>query len=240
MRLTDFSTLTFDCYGTLIDWESGIMAGLKPLIDQMDGRLDRDAILQAHALEESTQQRTTPSMLYSDLLATVYRNLADEWALSVTADEAAIYGKSIEHWPAFADSVDALAYLKQHFKLVILSNVDRASFAQSNVRLGVTFDAIYTAEDVGFYKPSDRNFEYMIEQLAAREIAKGDILHTAESMFHDHAPANRHGLHNCWIYRRHDQKGFGATRDPGEMPHVDFRFDSMAVLVAAHQAGLAG
>ena len=77
MRLTDFSTLTFDCYGTLIDWESGIMAGLKPLIDQLGGRLDRDAILQAHARQESTQQRTTPSMLYSDLLATVYRNLAD-------------------------------------------------------------------------------------------------------------------------------------------------------------------
>ena len=216
------------------------MAGLKPLIDQMDGRFDRDAILQAHARQESMQQRTTPSMLYSDLLATVYRNLADEWALSVTADEAAIYGASVEHWPAFADSVDALTYLKQHFKLVILSNVDRASFAQSNARLGVTFDAIYTAEDVGFYKPSDRNFEYLIEQLAARDIAKGDILHTAESMFHDHAPSNRHGLHNCWIYRRHDQKGFGATRDPGVMPHVDFRFDSMADLVAAHQAELAG
>ena len=240
MRLTDFSTLTFDCYGTLIDWESGIMAGLKPLIDKMDGLLDRDAILQAHARQESTQQRTTPSMLYSDLLATVYRNLADEWALSVTADEAAIYGASVEHWHAFADSVDALAYLKQHFKLVILSNVDRASFAQSNARLGVTFDAIYTAEDVGFYKPSDRNFEYMIEQLAARDIAKGDILHTAESMFHDHAPANRHGLANCWIYRRHADEGFGATMNPGDMPSYDFRFTSMAAMVEAHKAELAG
>lgn len=240
MRLTDFSTLTFDCYGTLIDWESGIMAGLKPLIDKMDGLLDRDAILQAHARQESTQQRTTPSMLYSDLLATVYRNLADEWALSVTADEAAIYGASVEHWPAFADSVDALAYLKQHFKLVILSNVDRASFAHSNARLGVTFDAIYTAEDVGFYKPSDRNFEYMIEQLAARDIAKGDILHTAESMFHDHAPANRHGLANCWIYRRHADQGFGATMNPGDMPSYDFRFTSMAAMVEAHKAELAG
>jgi 2-haloalkanoic acid dehalogenase type II len=240
LRLTDFSTLTFDCYGTLIDWESGIMAGLKPLIDQMDGRLDRDAILQAHARQESTQQRVTPSMRYSDLLATVYRNLAAEWGLPVTPDEAAIYGASVEHWPAFADSAEALAYLKQHFNLVILSNVDRASFAYSNARLGITFDEIYTAEDAGSYKPSDRNFEYMIEQLAARDIAKGEILHTAESMFHDHAPANRHGLHNCWIYRRHDQKGFGATRDPGDMPHVDFRFDSMADLVAAHQAELAG
>ena len=129
MRLTDFSTLTFDCYGTLIDWESGITAGLKPLTDQLDGRLDRDAILQAHARQESTQQRITPSMRYSDLLATVYRNLAAEWGLPVTPDEAAIYGASVEHWPAFADSAGALAYLKQHFNLVILSNVDRASLS---------------------------------------------------------------------------------------------------------------
>ena len=137
------------------------MAGLKPLIDQLDGRLDRDAILQAHARQESTQQRTTPSMLYSDLLATVYRNLADEWALSVIADEAAIYGASVEHWPAFADSVDALAYLKQHFKLVILSNVEaearrRIRQVAALVQLAddlPTGDAISLPADVGRRPP---------------------------------------------------------------------------------------
>ena len=244
MRLSDFSTLTFDCYGTLIDWESGIIAGLKSLTDRMvgpDGTApDRDIILQAHARLESTQQRYNPSQRYSNLLATVYRRLAEEWGLHVTLDEAAAYGASVQHWPAFPDSAVALAYLKDHFRLVILSNVDNASFAFSNMRLGVDFDAIYTAEDVGSYKPSDRNFDYMLDGLAAQGIARTDILHTAESMFHDHEPANRHGLHNCWIYRRHDKQGFGATRDPGDMPAFDFRFNSMAEMVAAHQAEQAG
>ena len=96
MRLSDFSTLTFDCYGTLIDWESGIIAGLKSLTDRMAGpdgtAPDRDIILQAHARLESTQQRYNPSQRYSDLLATVYRRLAEEWGLHVTLDEAAAYG----------------------------------------------------------------------------------------------------------------------------------------------------
>ena len=244
MRLSDFSTLTFDCYGTLIDWESGIIAGLKPLTDRMvnvHGCVpDRDTVLEAHARLESAQQHYNPSQRYSDLLTTVYRRLAEEWGMHVTLDEAAAYGASVQHWPAFPDSTAALAYLKHHFRLVILSNVDNASFAFSNTRLGVDFDAIYTAEDVGSYKPSYQNFDYMLNSLAAQGVARTDILHTAESMFHDHAPANRHGLHNCWIYRRHDKQGFGATRDPGDMPDFDFCFNSMAEMVVAHQAEQAG
>ena len=122
--------------------------------------------------------------------------------------------------------------------LHILSNVDRESFAASNEKLQVAFDAIYTAEDVGAYKPSDRNFDYMLEKLGSLGIGQQDILHTAESMFHDHGPANRHGLASCWIYRRYDQEGFGATMHPGEMPNYDFRFNSMADLVKAHQEAL--
>ena len=99
----------------------------------------------------------------------------------------------------------------------------------------VDFDAVYTAEDVGSYKPSGRNFDYMLKKLRTIGIAKQQVLHTAESLFHDHAPANRHGLASCWIYRRHDQPGFGATMNPGETPHYDFRFNSMADLVTAHQ-----
>ena len=243
MRVSDFSTLTFDCYGTLIDWESGMVAGLKPLTDKVAAQrgtpLTRNEILEAHARQESTHQRQTPSKLYSDLLACVYRRLAEEWGVAVSWDEAMTYGHSVEHWPAFPDSAAALAYLKQHFKLVILSNVDNASFAHSNAKLGVDFDAIYTAQDVGSYKPDDANFTYMLAQLETLGIAKSDILHTAESMFHDHGPANQHGLKNCWIYRRYEQDGFGATMDPGAMPAYDFRFNSMADLVAAHQAELA-
>ena len=122
---------------------------------------------------------------------------------------------------------------------MILSNVDNASFAYSNAKLGVEFDAIYTAEDVGSYKPDEANFTYMLSQLEMLGITPDQVLHTAESMFHDHAPANRHGLRNCWIYRRHADEGFGATMHPGDMPTYDFRFNSMADMVAAHRAEMA-
>ena len=235
MKLSDFSVLTFDCYGTLIDWESGMIEGLGPLTDQLKNPLNRDQILQAHARHESGQQLQTPGMKYSELLAVVYKRLAEEWEIAVSWEECITYGQSVKNWPAFQDSADALAYLKEHFKLVILSNVDNQSFASSNAKLGVKFDAIYTAEDIGSYKPAARNFEYMISHLQNMGVEKQSILHTAESLFHDHQPANTFGLNTCWIFRRHAQSGFGATRDPCEMPDIDFRYNSMAELATAHQ-----
>lgn len=240
MKLTDFKALTFDCYGTLIDWESGMIEGLAPLTSRVAKPLGRNLILEAHARHESSQQNWTPAMRYRDLLPIVYKRLAEEWNVTVTPEECAAYGQSVKNWPAFADSAGALQYLKKHYKLVILSNVDNESFAASNQKLGVDFDAIYTAEDIGSYKPSNRNFEYMFDKLKTLGIEKHDILHTAESMFHDHAPANRHGLANCWIYRRHAQEGFGATMNPGDMPRTTFRFNSMADLAKAHQEALRG
>jgi 2-haloalkanoic acid dehalogenase type II len=240
MNLTDFKVLTFDCYGTLIDWETGMVAGLAPLTDRLGRELTRNEILEAHALYESSQQCQTPTKRYQELLATVYRRLAEGWGLSVSWDECLRYGRSIKDWPAFPDSAEALQYLKQYYQLVILSNVDNDSFAASNSKLGVEFDAIYTAEDIGSYKPADANFEYMLTMLQNRGVGKAEILHTAESLFHDHAPANRHELKSCWIYRRHGQEGFGATMPPGEMPRYDFRFTSMAELVEAHQAEIKG
>jgi 2-haloacid dehalogenase len=240
MKLTDFKALTFDCYGTLIDWESGMVEALKPLARRVGREVSRDKILQAHARHESSQQLQTPTKAYRDLLPIVYKRLAEEWGVSATWDECVGYGRSVRDWPAFVDSAAALQYLKKHYKLVILSNVDNESFAGSNKKLQVEFDAIYTAEDVGAYKPSDRNFEYLVTNLKTLGIEKHQILHTAESLFHDHGPANRHGLASCWIYRRFDQKGFGATMHPGDMPKYDFRFDSMAELVEAHQGELRG
>ena len=239
MKLSDFKALTFDVYGTLIDWESGMVEGLKPLTDKLSRHLSRDDILEAHAYYESTTQKWTPSKVYSDLLAVVYRRLAEEWNVETSWEECQAYGLSVRQWPAFDDSREALAYLKQHYKLIVLTNTDNQSFQGSNARLGVHFDGVYTAEDIGSYKPADRNFEYMLETLARQGIQKSEILHTAESMFHDHAPANKHGLKNCWIYRRHDKEGFGATMNPGDMPTYDFRFNSMADLVKAHQQELA-
>ncbi len=235
MKLTDFRVLTFDCYGTLIDWESGIHAALQPLLRQ--GRLDlpRDAVLETFARHESAQEAETPGMVYSELLATVHRRLARDW--SVPADEEAhrCFGASVPNWPVFPDSQSALQYLKRHYKLVILSNVDRESFKGSNRRLGVDFDAVYTAQDVGSYKPNPANFQYMLDHLAKLGYAKGDILHTAQSLFHDHAPAKRFGLASAWIDRRHDKGGWGATMPPPDGARYDFRFPSLAAMAQAHE-----
>jgi len=240
MKISDYKALTFDVYGTLIDWESGMVAGLKPLTERVSRSLSRDDILEAHAHFESSTQRQTPAKVYSQLLAVVYKRLSEEWGVPASWEDCLTYGRSVEHWPAFPDSAEALTYLKQHYKLVVLTNCDNASFAYSNAKLQVTFDAAYTAEDIGSYKPNPRNFEYMLENLARLGVEKHEILHTAESMFHDHGPANEFGIDNCWIYRRHDQKGFGATMNPGDMPSYGVVFNSMAEMVEAHKAELAG
>jgi len=228
MSLRDYKILTFDVYGTLIDWESGMVAGLEPLTSRLSQELTRDQILEAHAFHESMTQLWTPAKPYRQLLATVYRRLAEEWDLKVDWDECLTYGRSVERWPAFPDSVEALAYLREHYTLSVLTNTDNASFAHSHAKLGNTIDLIYTAEDVGSYKPSDRNFNYLRDMLVRKGFETQDVLHVAESLFHDHVPGNRHDLTSCWIYRRYDQTGFGATMDPGQMPRIDYRFNSMA------------
>lgn len=238
--LSDFEALTFDVYGTLIDWESGMIEGLKPLTDRLDHELDRNAILQAHAYHESTAQRWTPAKRYRELLPAVYRRLAEEWGIAVTWDECLTYGRSVDHWPAFPDSADALQELKRHYKLFVLTNTDNESFSHANAKLGAPFDGIYTAEDIGSYKPDPRNFKYMLQMLKRLGIDKSKVLHVAESLFHDHEQANAFGLANCWIYRRHDQEGFGATMTPGVTPTTTFRFDSMADLVSVHRFDSSG
>jgi 2-haloalkanoic acid dehalogenase type II len=240
MRLSDFSVLTFDCYGTLIDWETGMVNALQPLAARARRDLGRDDILMAHARHESSQQRATPALAYSRLLAVVYKRLGEEWGVPASWEDCLAYGRSVRDWPAFADSAAALQYLKQHYRLVVLSNVDNESFAFSNARFEVAFDAVYTAEDIGSYKPDARNFAYMLDKLATLGVQPSQVLHTAESLFHDHQQANAFDLASCWIHRRHDQQGFGATMDPGEMPRIDFRFTGMAELARAHQAEAGG
>jgi 2-haloacid dehalogenase len=235
MRLTDFKVLTFDCYGTLIDWESGITKALQPLFAQADKALSRDQVLEAFGRHETAQQSETPSMIYSELLAVVHSRLAREWGIQPHTSESKAFGRSVPDWPAFADSPAALQYLKKHYKLAILSNVDRESFQVSNGRLQVEFDYIFTAQDIGSYKPNPRNFEYLIEKLGDEGFQKNEILHTAESLYHDHLPANKAGLASAWIYRRHAQIGFGATHPPEAMPRYDFQFKSMEELTKAHQ-----
>ena len=241
MQLTDFAVLSFDCYGTLIDWESGIYAALQGLRVRAGVPDDRDRVLEAFARHESRQQAETPDMLYPDLLSAVYRALADEWGVAVDEGAARSFGRTVPDWPAFADSPDSLAYLKQHYRLVILSNVDRASFQGSAARLGVAFDAVYTAQDIGCYKPNPDAFRYLIRRVGEDfGIAKDGILHTAQSLFHDHVPADRLGLATNWIDRRGDRPGHGATMAPAEPVQVDFRFPSLAAFAAQHQSIVKG
>jgi 2-haloacid dehalogenase len=236
MRLSDFSTLTFDCYGTLIDWETGIYDALAPWLERAGVSVERDRLLEAFAQLESAQQAATPALRYPELLVKVHSALADRFGVAPDAQAAAAFGHSVGDWPAFPDSAEELAYLKQHFQLVILSNVDRASFARSNQKLGVAFDAICTAEDIGSYKPDPRNFEYLLRHLADRGTGKEQILHTAESLYHDHIPASRLGLATCWIHRRAGRQGHGATRVPDAEVRPDFRFESLGAMAAAHRA----
>lgn len=239
MRLADFKVLSFDCYGTLIDWETGIWNALQPLLRATGHGIAREQALADFGSIEPVVEHEHPSLLYRDLLSKVHEALASHWKIASTSALDTAFGHSIPDWPAFSDTPDALARLKQHFKLVILSNVDRQSFAATNRRLGVTFDAICTAEDIGSYKPDTRNFEYLLDNVRRLGHGKQDLLHVAQSLFHDIVPTERLGIHRCWINRRGDTgTGTGATKGVARMPALDFTFPSLCALADAHKAGL--
>ena len=233
MRLPDFKALSFDCYGTLIDWETGLVEALRPL---RENGASAEEILDAYGPIEHEIEVEQPGLPYSQLLERVHERLSDRFGVEPDEVEAAKFGASVGDWPAFPDTAEALRYLKQHFKLIILSNVDRLSFAGSNQRLGVEFDHIFTAQDIGSYKPDLRNFEYLLSHLAADGIEKGELLHVAQSLFHDHVPANQMGIASAWIDRRAGKPGGGATVTPDPMPHYDFRFTTLGELAEAHRA----
>jgi len=234
MRLADFDALTFDCYGTLIDWERGILAELRPWATPTG--LSDDAILEAFGAEESRCEAATPDKPYPAVLADVYRALGRRWGLKMNEVAPIAFGGSVGRWPAFPDSAEALAYLQRRFKLVILSNVDRSSFARSNAKLQVDFDLVLTAQDVGSYKPDRRNFERLLTELAGLGIAKDRILHVAQSLFHDVAPAKALGLSTVWVNRRKGRPGGGATPPAAGDATPDLEVASMAELADRHRA----
>jgi 2-haloacid dehalogenase len=234
MLLSQFKALSFDCYGTLIDWETGIVEALGPLSERAG--VSAEELLTAYGPIEHEVEEAYPALPYSELLEKVHQRLSEKLGVAADADDAGAFGASVGDWPAFPDSAEALAYLKGHFQLIILSNVDRKSFAGSNRRLGVEFDQILTAEEIGSYKPDPRNFEFLLARAEEAGIAKPELLHTAQSLFHDHVPANRMGIASAWIDRRHGKPGGGATVLPDPMPHFDFRFTSLGELAAAHRA----
>ena len=236
MKLSDYKLLTFDTYGTLIDWESGIYNALQPLLDKLPLKLGRDEVLELFAEYESQQQRDTPAQIYSSLLADVSRLIAKKWQIKLSDEEAATFGRSVKHWPAFDDSAESLKYLRQHYRMATLTNCDRISYMGSNSRLEIEWDAIYTAQDVGYYKPNPRNFEFMFEN-ARRDlgILPAEILHVAQSLTHDMIPASKAGMTKVWINRRHGAEGFGATSPPTDDYSVEWEFNSMADFVEAHR-----
>ena len=240
MNLGEFEALSFDCYGTLIDWEAGIAAVLTSWARSRGLDPGSEALLTAYARHEAQAETGHPADLYPDILARSMRALGAELGGQVSGSDARALARSVPDWPAFPDSHDALTSLGGRYQLIILSNVDRASFAASNRRLGVSFAAVITAQDVGSYKPSPRNFEALLAEARRLGIGDGKLLHVAQSLFHDHIPAKQAGLPTVWINRRHGRPGWGATPAPGVPVTPDWEFDSMRAFAEAAGAAARG
>ncbi|HEY4611308.1 MAG TPA: hypothetical protein VIH06_18980 [Ilumatobacteraceae bacterium] len=227
MDLTKYAALSFDCYGTLIDWETGILGVLRPWATEQGLVLDDEQLLLAYADHEAATEREQPLALYPTILAEAFRRTGRSLGVAVDETWAARLGDSVPDWPAFSDSSTALVALAEHYRLIIVSNVHGAGFAASNLSLRGDFAAIITAEDVGAYKPADNHFVALDRALAELAIERRELLHVAQSLFHDHVPARRHGLASVWIDRRHDRPGWGATPQPSEEYSYGLEFASM-------------
>ena len=202
----DFSkyrAVTLDCYGTLIDWETGIWDALQPiLIKNRHTNVSKRRALQQFADFESHQQRQSPTMRYSQILESVHHRFAEHHRLETNISLDRQFGESISKWKPFSDSCRALQMLQSRYKLIILSNVHQEGFEASKQKLRIEFDAVYTAEEIGSYKPDLRNFKYMLDRVKnSFGFEKSDVLHVAQSLYHDHEPAYRLGLSNVWIDR---------------------------------------
>ena len=222
-----FEALTFDCYGTLIDWETGLIGAFAPILRAHGVELDGEDVLARYARYEAAAE-AGPYLRYRDVLATGLRGVAVELGFAPTAAQVEAFSASVVDWPAFPDTSAALARLRERYRLGVITNCDDDLFAASNRRLGVQFDWIVTAEQVGAYKPSEANFQRAFERLG---LPRERILHVAQSLFHDHVPAKRLGLTTVWIDRRHDQAGTGATPPADATP--DATFPDMATFATA-------
>jgi 2-haloacid dehalogenase len=211
-----FDALTFDCYGTLIDWETGILGGLRPVLAADGVSADDDRLLETFARHE-TALEAGPYLRYAEVLASSLRGIADELGFGPTDHEIAGFSRSVGDWPAFADSAESLARLRQRFRLGVLTNCDDDLFELSRRRLGVDFDWVVTAQQARTYKPAPRHFELAFERI---DVPHERILHVAQSLFHDHVPAKALGMTTAWIDRRHDRRGPGATLAAEAAPDV--------------------
>ena len=211
-----FEWLSFDCYGTLIDWESGILGYLHQLLQRRSCKIRDDEILNLYS-EFEPREQAGQYRRYREVLASVVRDFARELNFDVSETEAAGLAYSIRNWQPFADTVAGLRRLQSRYKLAILSNIDDDLFAWSAAKLEVPFDCVVTAQQVGSYKPSLRNFETLLERLA---IPRDRLLHVAESLYHDVVPARSLGIATAWVNRRQG-KAAAATRSVEARPDAE-------------------
>ncbi|OAQ59928.1 haloalkanoic acid dehalogenase [Pochonia chlamydosporia 170] len=239
--LKSYGALSFDCYGTLVDWEGGIIKALTPLTKHLCPNTattyDRQALLTLYAACEGRIQRQYPKMKYPSILEQVYDELAKEMDLQehVTPEDRAAFGASIGAWEPFPDTIAALHQLSKHFKLVILSNVDKESFSRTlaGPLAGITFDAVYVAEEIGSYKPSLNNFDYLAKRCELDlQVPKHKILQTAYALFHDLTPAKKYGLDVCLIERKPNVMG-GEVENLEDGITLDFTFPTLREMVDA-------
>ena len=224
--------ISFDCYGTLIDWESGIVGALAAWTRRHGAALDRSELLAAFGEAEPQVQSAHPKMAYPEVLAQVARKIGQHFELPLTDAETASFGASIARWPPFPDTADALKRLQRRFRLAVLSNVDRGSFAATQEALGIEFDLVCTAEEIGSYKPDPRNFRFLLKRLAEMGIEPSELLHAAQSLYHDIRPAQALGLRTAWVDRYAGAAG-GAARAPESSVVPDMRAPSLEALVEA-------
>lgn len=217
LNFDDFSVLTFDCYGTLIDWETGIWQSLSPILANHHAVIDREQALQRYAAIEAELERG-PYLEYKQILRQVLEGLGAQLGFAPTATESQHFSESVRDWPAFPDSSAALQALQRKYQLAIVSNIDDDLFAYSGRRLQTKFDFVITAQQARSYKPSLNNFQVAFERIGQ---PPAKILHVAQSLFHDHVPAKALGLSTVWVNRRHDREGFGATPPAEAQPDLE-------------------
>jgi 2-haloacid dehalogenase len=229
--MSQFTAISFDCYGTLIDWETGIRDAFAVLLVDAPGRYSDAQLLERFALHESELEAATPILPYSEILAEVALRVGAELGVEVTADMAAGFAASIGTWPLFDDVLPALTKLHENHVLAILSNVDRKSFAATEPRFNNSIDIVCIAEDIGAYKPSPEAFRALSAELASRNIDSHHHLHVAQSLYHDHEPAQRLGISTCWVDRRHNKDGWGAVPSPTTEITPDFQINDLHQLI---------
>ena len=211
-----FQCLTFDCYGTLIDWESGILSALRPILQAHGHKLDDEQILELYAPIEA-EVEAGEYKRYREVLREVARRMGAKLSLQLSESEINALPESLKRWPPFPDTVNALQRLKSRYKLCILSNTDDDLFAESAKLLQVPFDYVITAQQVGSYKPSLNHFR---EGMKRTGLPADRILHVAQSIFHDVVPAKSLGISTVWVNRRAGKPGTGATVAASEKPDV--------------------